>query len=132
MKKLFLLVAIAITGFSCASLMNRNDEVKWISLFNGKDLNDWTVKITQHEVNDNFANTFRVEDGLLKVAYDGYENFDEKYGHLAYNKPFSAYLLRVEYRFVGEQVAGGPGWAYRKSGEIGRASCGDEREDALR
>lgn len=118
MKKLFLLVAIAITGFSCASLMNRNDEVKWISLFNGKDLNDWTVKITQHEVNDNFANTFRVEDGLLKVAYDGYENFDEKYGHLAYNKPFSAYLLRVEYRFVGEQVAGGPGWAYRNSGAM--------------
>ena len=83
MKKLFLLVAIAITGFSCASLMNRSDEVQWISLFNGKDLNDWTVKISKHELNDNFANTFRVEDGLLKVAYDGYENFDEKYGHLA-------------------------------------------------
>jgi hypothetical protein len=118
MKKLFFLVAIAITGFSCASLQSRSDEVKWISLFNGKDLNDWTVKISKHEVNDNFANTFRVEDGLLKVAYDGYENFDEKYGHLAYNKPFSAYLLRVEYRFVGDQVAGGPGWAYRNSGAM--------------
>src|SRR5690554_7005987 len=119
MKKIFYLSMTVLLLSSCFALQSsKKDEPKWISLFNGKDLNDWTVKITQHEVNDNFANTFRVEDGLLKVAYDGYENFDEKYGHLAYNKPFSAYLLRVEYRFVGEQVACGPGWAYRNSGAM--------------
>ncbi|MCA9269953.1 MAG: DUF1080 domain-containing protein, partial [Planctomycetales bacterium] len=30
--------------------------------------------------------------------------------------PFSNYIIRVEYRFTGEQCAGGPGWAFRNSG----------------
>lgn len=120
MKKIVLLLAVAITAVSCASISNtkKSDELQWESLFNGKDLNDWVVKINKHEVNDNFANTFRVEDGLLRVSYDGYENFDEKYGHIAYKKPYSYYLLRIEYRFHGDQVAGGPGWAFRNSGAM--------------
>ncbi|MFM1963623.1 MAG: hypothetical protein RLZZ172_2468, partial [Bacteroidota bacterium] len=36
----------------------------WISLFNGKDLSNWTVKIFHHEVGDNYGNTFRAEDGM--------------------------------------------------------------------
>lgn len=91
---------------------------KAIQLFNGKDMKDWTPKIRLHEVGDNYANTFRVEDGLLKVRYDGYDNFDQQYGHLAYNKPFSYYVLRVEYRFVDEQTKGGEGWAWRNSGAM--------------
>lgn len=120
MKKIILFLTVAITATACASISNtkKANEPQWISLFNGKDLDDWVVKINKHEVNDNFANTFRAEDGLLRVAYDGYENFEEKYGHIAYKKPFSYYLLRVEYRFHGDQVAGGPGWAFRNSGAM--------------
>ena len=118
MKKGILFILIAISGLACATLMKTKSETQWISLFNGRDLDDWSIKISKHELNDNFANTFRVEDGLLKVSYDGYKDFDEKYGHIAYNKPFSAYVLRVEYRFVGEQVKGGPDWAYRNSGAM--------------
>ncbi|MGE0755378.1 MAG: DUF1080 domain-containing protein [Pirellulaceae bacterium] len=88
----------------------------WIPLFNGRDLDDWTPKITKHALGDNFARTFRVEDGILKVSYEGYQNFDEQFGHLFYREPFSHYRLRIEYRFVGPQVAGGPGWAVRNSG----------------
>jgi hypothetical protein len=88
----------------------------WINLFNGKDLKDWTVKIAKHEVGENFANTFRVENGVMKVSYDGYENFDQQYGHIHYKNPYSYYLLKVEYRFVGEQAKGGEGWATRNSG----------------
>lgn len=91
---------------------------EWISLFNGKDLDDWKIKISKHELGDNYANTFRVEDGLLKVSYDGYEDFDQQYGHIFYDKPFSEYLLRVEYRFTGEQAPGGEGWAWRNSGAM--------------
>src|SRR5690606_34540986 len=93
-------------------------KTKWIHLFNGKDLKDWTVKIRTHELNDNFANTFRVEDGMMKVRYDGYTSFDQQYGHILYQKPFSYYLLQVEYRFVGEQCPGGEGWALRNSGAM--------------
>jgi hypothetical protein len=89
---------------------------KWIPLFNGKNLDGWIPKITGYELGENFGNTFRVEDGILKVVYDQYDNFDGRFGHLFYKDTFSHYLLRVEYRFVGEQLAGGPGWAFRNSG----------------
>lgn len=88
----------------------------WIPLFNGKDLTGWTPKIVGHEAGDNFGNTFRVEDGLIKVSYDAYDKFDGRFGHLFYKEPFSDYIIRVEYRFVGEQIEGGPGWAIRNSG----------------
>lgn len=116
MKKLFTcgLLLAALTGM--AQTKKAKPASGWIQLFNGKDLKNWDIKIRGHELNDNFANTFRVENGLLKVRYDGYKNFDEQYGHIFYKKPFSAYLIVVEYRFVGEQVPGGPGWAVRNNG----------------
>ena len=89
---------------------------EWIQLFNGKNLDGWKVKITGYELNDNHGDTFRVEDGVLKVAYDQYEKFDGKFGHIFYHQPFSNYRLRVEYRFLGDQCPGGPGWAFRNSG----------------
>ena len=39
-----------------------------------------------------------------------------KYGHLFYKDTFSHYVLRVEYRFVGEQIKNGPNWAIRNNG----------------
>ncbi len=88
----------------------------WIQLFNGKDLKNWTVKIKGYEAGDNFGNTFRVKDGVLQVGYEKYKNFDRKFGHIFYKGKFSNYRLRAEYRFVGKQVPGGPGWALRNSG----------------
>ena len=89
-----------------------------IQLFNGKNLNNWTPKIRTYEVGNNFGNTFRVEDGLMKVRYDQYDNFNFRYGHIAYNTPYSYYVLRIEYRFVGEQATGGEAWAWRNSGAM--------------
>lgn len=91
---------------------------QWLQLFNGKDLKDWTIKIAKHDLNENYSNTFRVADGLMQVRYEGYDTFDRQYGHIFYNSPFSHYLLRVEYRFVGEQANGGEGWALRNSGAM--------------
>ena len=110
----FTIVALAAAGCSLGSLGKKNDP--WISLFNGKDLDGWTPKITGYELGENVGNTFRVEDGVLKVAYDRYEKFDNRFGHLFYKNPFSHYRLRLEYRFLGEQTPGGPGWAFRNSG----------------
>lgn len=89
---------------------------KWIQLFDGKDLNNWVVKIKGYPLGDNFGNTFRVEDGLLKVRYDQYKTFDERYGHIFYNKKFSYYIIAAEYRFTGDQTPGGAKWAYRNNG----------------
>ena len=104
--------------FLVTSTLCVNAQKGWINLFNGKDLKDWNVKISKHDYKENYANTFRVEDGLMKVGYDGYKEFDDQYGHIFYKKPFSAYLLKVTYRFVGDQVKGGPGWAFRNSGAM--------------
>ena len=99
-----------------SSCRQKDAEDEWIPLFNGSDLTGWTPKITGYEAGDNFGNTFRVEDGLLKVRYDQYDQFDGRFGHLFYRDELSHYKLRVEYRFVGEQCPGGEGWAYRNSG----------------
>lgn len=88
----------------------------WVALFDGKSLAGWTPKIKGYALGENFGNTFRVEDGLLKVRYDAYDKFDSRFGHLFYKEPFSHYRMRLEYRFVGDQVPGGPGWAVRNSG----------------
>ncbi len=89
---------------------------RWIQLFDGKSLRGWIPKIRGYKLGENYAETFRVQDGLLKVRYDGYERFDNRFGHLFYEKPFSRYRLRVEYRFVGTQCPGGPRWARKNSG----------------
>ena len=88
----------------------------WVPLFNGYDLDDWVVKIKGYPAGENFADTFRVEGGLLTVAYDGYDDYEDRFGHLFYRAPFSHYRLRVEYRFIGEQVPNAPAWALRNSG----------------
>ena len=105
---------IGLVLFSNPCFAQKN--MKWKQLFNGKDLNDWQIKIRQHELDENYANTFRVNDGQIQVRYDQYDAFNEQFGHLFYKKPYSSYLIGVEYRFVGDQVKGGPGWAYRNSG----------------
>jgi len=94
---------------------NKSPE-KWVQLFNGKDLNDWKIKIKGHPLNVNYKNTFRVEDGVMQVNYDEYEAFDSSFGHIFYKNDYSNYRFRLEYRFTGEQVEGGPGWARRNSG----------------
>ncbi|MEM8709794.1 MAG: DUF1080 domain-containing protein, partial [Planctomycetota bacterium] len=91
-------------------------EPEWRPLFNGKDLKGWTPKFAGHTINENYLNTFRVEDGLLRVVYDDYKDFGGKFGHLFFEEPFSHYDLRVVYRFREGQVPGGPGWAFRNNG----------------
>lgn len=107
---------LSIAGCKSTEGQDKAEEEEWISLFNGKDLDDWQVKFTGYKLGHNLNSTFRVEDGLLTVSYDGWEEWDGEFGHIFYPEPFSHYILRVEYRFTGEQVPGGPGWAYRNNG----------------
>jgi hypothetical protein len=105
-------------------------EAGWVSLFNGKDLTGWTPKIAGHAFGEDPYQTVRVEDGMIRIGYDGYEPpFKGRFCHLFYEKPFSRYRLRVEYRFHGTQVPGGPGWAWRNSGAM--LHCQDPRTMTL-
>jgi len=111
------MLGLPLSGHAASNEEAAPKEEDWIQLFNGRDLSGWTPKITKYALGVNYANTFRVEGGVIKVSYDGYDSFDARFGHLFYEKPFSYYRLVVEYRFVGGQARGGPGnWALRNSG----------------
>jgi hypothetical protein len=108
-------LAATLLVFAVASSSRANEEA--IPLFNGRDLDGWTAKIAGYPAGENYADTFRVEDGILRVSYDRYDGpFNDRFGHLFYKEPFSHYVLRVEYRIVGEQAEGGESWALRNSG----------------
>lgn len=93
------------------------DNQGWRPLFDGKSLKGWTPKIKGYKLGENFGQTFRVKDGVIQVNYDGYGGqFNDRFGHLFAKGTYSKYRLRLEYRFTGEQVPGGPGWAWRNSG----------------
>lgn len=113
---LTVLLLFSFVMTACESEKQDQEEGNWISLFNGTDLNDWKIKFAGHDLNDNYKNTFRVENGILKISYDDYDNFDKKFGHIFYKEKYTHYRLRLEYRFVGEQVPEGPGWAFRNNG----------------
>ena len=101
---------------------NNNDGKKeiskenWESLFNGKDLTGWDIKIKDHSLNENYKNTFRIEDSMIRVVYSDYEKFNNQFGHLYTHRPYSYYKLRLQYRFVGDHLPDAPGWADRNSG----------------
>jgi hypothetical protein len=110
--------AVAMLILTAATVPAQNDPARkdWIQMFNGKNLDGWVMKITGYPLGENYGNTFRVENGLLKVSYDQYPEFANKFGHIFYRTKFSHYIVAAEYRFVGEQSKGGPAWALRNNG----------------
>ncbi len=119
-NNLYALLLSCFVLFSCGVKKTADQTVEdgkgWKKLFNGKDIDDWFVKIYHHEVGENYGNTFRVEDGMIKIRYDQYGDFNDQFGHLYYKTPFSYYKLRFEYRFVGKQQKGAPDYTLLNSG----------------
>lgn len=90
---------------------------EWTSIFNGKDLKGWSVKIAGYPLGENFGNTFRVKDSILSIRYDAYlPEFKNRFGAIYFDRELTAYRLRLEYRFLGETAPGAPDWGYRDSG----------------
>ena len=119
---LVVLCLVTLAGASARSGLtaqkNDPDARAWIQLFNGRDLNDWLIKFAHHDLGENLHETFRVENGLLKVRYDKWTAFNGEFGHIFYREPFSYYLLAAEYRFVGTQLPAAKSleWAVRNNG----------------
>ena len=117
MKKLLKALSISSLFFiSCES--NEND---WVSLFDGESLEGWEMKIKGYELNNNYRNTFSVKDESIRVSYDNYDSFGEKFGHLFYTKQkFKNYHLKLDYRFYGEHANKfkneDEAWNYKNSG----------------
>ena len=69
-SSLFLL----LIALPAAAQEPKKDDGEWRPLFNGKDLDGWTPKIKGYDSGENYGDTFRVEDGVLKVCYDKYQS----------------------------------------------------------
>ncbi|WP_232304883.1 3-keto-disaccharide hydrolase [Maribacter thermophilus] len=115
MKKELATVFLVLLG--CGAVLSQQTNDGWKNMFNGTNLEGWTTKIHHYEVNDNYGDTFRAEDGMIKVRYDNYEGqFNDRFGHLYYNQPYSDFHLVMEYRFVGELFPGAPEYTLKNSG----------------
>jgi hypothetical protein len=112
---LVLLLTVMVPALAVAA---GPDDKEWVALFDGKSLNGWVPKFTGQDAGVNLLNTFRVEDGVLKVSYDQWDTFGGRFGHLFHTTPYSHYVLAVEYRFVGAQAKNAPEWAFRNSGAM--------------
>jgi len=112
----FLTGLYILTLLTCNQQEAKSSQEEWRSLFNGKDLTGWVAKFYHHEVGDNYANTFRVTDGMIHVSYDDYTSFGERYGHLFYEESFSSFHLRFEYKFTDQWREDSPSFTFRNSG----------------
>ena len=87
------LIAYFILGMLYACQPSKNavdkDTEEWISLFNGTDLSGWDIKIAGYALNDNYNETFVVQDSMIRIQYDHYEEFNDAFGHMYYKEPFS-------------------------------------------
>ncbi len=109
------LIGLVLLLTACAA-PKEESKSEWIPLFTGRDLDDWIVKVHHHDAGVNFGNTFRVEDGMIKVRYDQYGDFNDQFSHLYYKQPFSHFHLKLEYRFTGELQKGAPEYTLLNSG----------------
>lgn len=123
MKNQWIIFSFILFFLSCKNKKEATENVvqdsnqeEWVALFNGKDLTGWDIKFSNQELNVNYKNTIRVEDGMFRVVYDEYEGFNDAFAHIYYKEPFSYYKIKFDYRFTGEQTKGGADWNVRNSG----------------
>jgi len=126
-KRNFAAFLIIVFVCSCKTKEDKSKE-EWQPLFNGKDLSGWDIKIKDHPLNENYKNTFRVEDSMIRVVYSNYEKFNDQFGHLYSQTPYSYYKLKFQYRFVGDHLADAPVWADRNSGIMLHSQSGKSVE----
>jgi len=81
-----------LSSYNAEKFYNETDEKKWISLFNGKNLDNWQIKIAGYKLGENFGNTFRVDSGLLSVRYNQYDSF---------NISLALYIIRRGFSITG-------------------------------
>ena len=73
--KIKLSIFLILITIGCQTSRKKNTLDDWVQLFNGKDIIDWSAKITGYPLNNNYGNTFRVEDGKLLNCTEYFTNY---------------------------------------------------------
>tara|TARA_B110000444_G_scaffold84614_1_gene79954 strand:+ start:3873 stop:4685 length:813 start_codon:yes stop_codon:yes gene_type:complete len=112
-----LILVLVIGNFIINYSVERESNEDWEFLLNGDNLMEWEIKIKNHDFGENFNNTFKVENNSIKVSYENYDSFEEKFGHIFFTKKkFKNYHLSLEYKFSGDHLNGAPSWSIKNSG----------------
>ncbi len=120
---------VAMVLSSCTTGVTDTAAPQWEPIFDGETLQGWMPKIAGQALGEDSGSIFRVENGAITVSYDGYSRFSGEFGHLFFAEPLSDYRLRFSYMFNGEQISGGPGWAFMNSGVMVHAQAPETMRD---
>ena len=102
MKKMLCL--LALLTLSAVAEKKENKE-KWISLFNGENLEGWEVYIRNHEDNADPKKYFTVHNGNLHVHKDNPKDEKVEFGVIVTKKSYKNYKLRFEYKWGPKRFA---------------------------
>ena len=56
------LILVVLVCCSC------NQTEEWQTIFDGNSFDGWDIKIRYHELGENYNNTFKAEDGKMKLS----------------------------------------------------------------
>lgn len=75
-------------------------ESPWVSLFNGKDLTDWSKTIKTYKVGEDPDKLVQVHDGKIHMYKDLAVDGDGHFGVITHKDTFSRFHLVVEYKWL--------------------------------
>ena len=128
MKTNILFILALMLLFACQSKQTIENKENWVSLFNGKNLDGWEIKIKGFPLGENYKNTFSVKDSMIVVSYSEYDKFDMHFGHLFSKVKYSNYKLRLQYKFIGEAAKDAPSWAFMNNGVMLHSQSAESME----
>ncbi len=90
---LVLAVALPVSAFAAGIQPGGGDDGSWISLFNGRDLDGWTIKCKPQDREKVF---WRVDNGTILADSIGHKGHE--YVWLTTNREYSDFDLRLEFQ----------------------------------
>ena len=83
----------------------KNSELGWRSLFNGKDLNGWYVHVRDREKNSDPTGIVGVTDGMIHMYSKAEQGSKQPIAVVCTDKEFDDYDLRFEYKWGEKKFA---------------------------
>jgi Domain of Unknown Function (DUF1080) len=77
----------------------KNSTERWVSLFNGRNLDGWYTFLQQHGKNHDPDHVITIEDGAIHLYKDATDASKVVMGYIGTEKEYGDYHLRVQYRW---------------------------------
>lgn len=78
---------------------SKSEGERWLTLFNGRDLQGWYTFLQQHGKNKDPDKVITIEDGAIHLYKDAADASHVVMGYIATEKEYGNYHLRVQYKW---------------------------------